>query len=277
METRRAAVHKLAAGVAAGALGGQRWGTLLVPSVGVQLYTLRAEMQKSVGATLARLAQIGYREVEFAGYFNHPPKDVAALLKQHGLSAPAAHVPIEVMRTKWDQTLDDAATVGHRYLIVPYLGDSERTADGYRRVAEEFNRAAERARARGLRFGYHNHDFEFAPLGSTTGFDLLLRHTTPSLVEFELDLFWIAKGAGRGRALEYFAAHPGRFPCVHVKDMTSQGTMVDVGAGTLDFRALFAQASKAGIKHFFVEHDNPSDPFASVTASYRALAAIPVK
>lgn len=277
--TRREALGRLSGFLAAGVAADHWWNAVgtAVPRVGLQLYTLRTEMQKSVASTLARVAAIGYREVEFAGYFNHTPKAVAALLEQHGLTAPAAHVPIELMRTQWDQSLDDAAAVGHQWVVIPYIVEAERTADGYRRIADELDQAGARARARGLRLGYHNHDFEFAPLGNTTGFEILATRTTPSLVEFELDLFWTTKGAGRESILAHFAARPGRFPLVHVKDMAADGSMVDVGAGTIDFRGIFANAKQGGIKHYFVEHDNPKDPFASVSASYRALSAIPAR
>jgi sugar phosphate isomerase/epimerase len=88
----------------------------------------------------------------------------------------------------------------------------------------------------------------------------------------ELDLFWLAKGGGDPAA--YFAQHPGRFAMVHVKDMSSDGAMVDVGSGTLDFARVFAAAERAGIRHAFVEHDSPSDPLASIRASYDALSRL---
>jgi sugar phosphate isomerase/epimerase len=145
------------------------------------------------------------------------------------------------------------------------------SVDAARKLGEEFNRAGEAARTRGLTFAYHNHDYEFAPLGSTTCYDVLLATCDPKLVEFELDLFWITK-AGKD-PLTYLAQQPGRFPMVHVKDMAADGAMVDVGAGTIDFAKIFA-AANGGIRHYFVEHDNPADPFGSIAASYAALAAL---
>jgi sugar phosphate isomerase/epimerase len=167
------------------------------------------------------------------------------------------------------QDLDDAA-VGHKYVRGVGPAEERSSVDAAPKLGR-FQPGGEAARKRGMTFAYHNHDFEFVPLGSTTCYDVLLATCEPSLVEFELDLFWITK-AGKD-PLAYLAQQPGRFSMVHVKDMTADGSMVDVGAGTIDFAKIFA-AANGGIKHHFVEHDNPSDPFASIAASYRALLAL---
>ncbi|MBI2614110.1 MAG: sugar phosphate isomerase/epimerase, partial [Gemmatimonadetes bacterium] len=232
--------------------------------IGLQLYTVRGEMGKDVERTLARVAEIGYREVEFAGYFNREPKAVRAALDAVGLAAPSAHVPFESLEKAWRKTLDDAGVVGHRYLVVPWIPEEQRQgADGYRRVGEMFNRAGEEAKKAGIQFGYHNHDFEFPPVEGRVPYDVLLESTDPALVHMELDLYWI-RFAG-GDPLAYFTRYPGRFALVHVKDMdaTPQHGMVDVGSGVIDFKAIFAQRAQAGIRHFFVEHDNPASPFDS--------------
>lgn len=237
---------------------------------GVQLYTVRSEMQKSVERTLARVAEIGYREVEFAGYFGKKPAEVAALLKANGLTAPAAHVDRGSL-AQWDKVLDQAAEAGHRWVIVAWVPDADRgSVASYQRLAAEFNRAGAAARKRGLAFAYHNHDFEFKALpgSGTTGHTVLIAECDPAAVQFELDLYWITK-AGHD-AVRYVTEHPERFPLVHVKDMRADGTMTEVGQGTIDFQRIFA-AARGGIRHFFVEHDQPADPFASITTSLAAL------
>ena len=242
--------------------------------IGVQLYTVRQAMQESVESTLEQVARIGYKEVEFAGYFRRTPQQIRSLLDGHGLAAPSSHGgDLNTIRTRWAQALEDARVVGHRYLVCASLPRSEQTADGYKRVAAEFNRAGEEAARAGIMLAYHNHDFEFRPLGDTIGYDILLAECDPKLVQMQMDLFWIVKG-GRD-PLAYFAKHPGRFCSVHVKDMDANGGMVDVGAGRLPFAAYFAQAKYAGIRHYFVEHDNPGDPMASIRASYEYLAKMP--
>src|SRR6266576_470043 len=127
------------------------------------------------------------------------------------------------------------------------------------------------AKAAGLQFAYHNHDFEFAPLEGKLPYDVLLAETDPKLVQLEVDLYWITKGGQD--PLAYFARWPGRFPMVHVKDSAGppDHRIVEVGAGKIDFKKIFAQSDQAGIKHYFVEHDEPADAFASIRASCEYL------
>lgn len=239
--------------------------------IGVQLYTVRDEMARDVERTLARVAEIGYQEVEFAGYFDRDPKAIRATLDAVGLSAPSAHVPFEALGDPWHKTLDDAQAVGHRYVVVPWIPEEHRTLDGYRRVGEMFNRAGEEGKKAGIQFGYHNHNFEFPPVEGRVPYDVLLESTDAQLVQMELDLFWI-RAAG-GDPLAYFARYPGRFAMVHVKDMdgTPQHGMVEVGSGVIDFKSIFARREQAGIRHFFVEHDDPKSPFDSIRASFGYL------
>lgn len=241
-------------------------------AIGVQLYTVRQAMAQDVEGTLARVAQIGYREVEFAGYFDRTPKAVRAALDAAGLTAPSAHIPFESLGNQWSQTLEAAHAVGHRYLVVPSIPEEQRkTLDGYRRVGEVFNRAGEQARQAGIQFAYHNHNFEFPPMEGQVPYDVLLGDSDPHLVQLELDLYWLVNAGGD--PLAYFARWPGRFPMVHVKDMdgTPQHGMTDVGGGVINFKGIFARRDQAGIHHFFVEHDNPASPFDSIGASYRYL------
>jgi sugar phosphate isomerase/epimerase len=246
--------------------------------IGVQLYTVRAEMAKDVEGTLARIAGIGFKEVEFAGYFNHSPDQVKGLLTRLGLRSPAGHMPYEGLNDaqSWGRVLDDANRIGHEYVIIAWTPQEvRRTMEDWKRVAERFNWAGQRAKEAGLTFAYHNHDFEFKPLEGQIPFDLLLAETDPALVKIEMDLYWITLGGHD--PLAYFRRFPGRCPMVHVKDMKRGGErplMVDVGKGDIDFRAIFARREQAGMRHFFVEHDEPADPLASVEASYRYLSSL---
>ena len=241
--------------------------------IGLQLYTVRDMMKANVEDTLAKVAGIGYKEVEFAGYFDRTPAAVRATLDKLGLTSPASHIGYDAIDpAKIAATLDAANTIGNKYIIVAYLVDTQRkTLDDYKRHAERFNRAGEAAKARGLQFAYHNHDFEFVPLDGKVPYDVLLESTDPSLVKMEMDLYWITFAGSDWSA--YFNRWPGRFPLVHVKDSAGapKHEMRDVGGGSIPFATIFGQRKKGGIEHFFVEHDNPKDPIASITASYQHL------
>jgi len=237
--------------------------------IGVQLYTVRRELEKDFEGTLARVAALGYREVEFAGYFNRPPKEVRTLLERHRLASPAAHVPLAALRGSLQEMIDAARLIGHKYLLVAYLpAEERRSPDDYRRHADLFNEAGERLRKAGLRFAYHNHDFEFEPTGGHIPYDLLLERTDPRLVKMEMDLYWTVKGGAS--PLKYFEKYPGRFHLLHVKDMdsTPRRYFTEVGRGVIDFKTIFAGAGRAGVRHYFVEQDQtPGSPFDSLKLS----------
>jgi len=244
-----------------------------VKRCGVQLYTIRGEMEKGVEASLARVARIGYKEVEFAGYFGRTPKQIADALKANGLTSPSVHIPVSEILKNPNATLDALETIGHRYAIMPFVDVRDRdTIAKYEKLADQLNEAGALTKKRGIQMAYHNHDFEFQLTDGKIPFHVLLERCDTSLVQFEMDLFWTNK-AGRN-PLDYFAKYPGRFPCVHVKDMKSDGSMTDVGSGTIPFASYFARASQAGIKHYYVEFDNPPDAWASITTSFKALSAL---
>ena len=254
-----------------------------IKKVGMQLYTVRTALEKDFDGTLARVAAIGYKEVEFAGYFGHTPVQVRDALKAHGLRSPAAHIdyPTVSDAAKWAKTLDDAKIIGHSYLVNPWIDPPLRNQpDFWKRAADTYNTAAAAAKKHGIQFCYHNHNFEFYPRQDAAGktpIDILLESCDPKLVKFELDLCWIS-AAGKD-PLDYFRLYPGRFPLVHVKGLrqvpaaSSTPTPIeqvlpdvsDVGHDdVIDWKRIFAQAKQAGIEHYFVEHDVPKDPFASL-------------
>ena len=242
--------------------------------IGVQLYTVRSLMSEDVAGTLDAVAGIGYREVEFAGYFGHSPAEVRQWLDAAGLTAPAVHVGIpELTGEGLEASIEAARTLGHRWIVLPSLPGEMQTSDGYGRAAEILNTAGAAAAEADLRVGYHNHAFEFDTVGEddATGYDLLLQHLDPSLVDLEIDFHWSAVGGADSAAL--LRENPGRFPLCHVKDLSADGQMVDVGAGEIDWTELFALSDTAGLRHYFVEHDRPGDPLASIEASYRFLSA----
>jgi sugar phosphate isomerase/epimerase len=262
-----------------------------IDRIGLQLYTVRDAMKTDVEGTIAKVAATGYKEVEFAGYFDHSPKAIRAILDENGLASPSCHVSYHFVEKHWDETLEAAKTVGHSYIICPWIDEKQRAKPGgWKRAADLFNKAGEAAQKEGIQFGYHNHSFEFQPdasLGGKLPYDFLLAETDPKLVAMEMDLCWISV-AGKD-PLSYFEKYPGRFPLVHVKDWVKDSThssgykgamgqsvkyagrMADVGQGSINWKNLFAHDSKAGIKHYFVENDDPKSAFDDIKISYNYL------
>jgi sugar phosphate isomerase/epimerase len=255
-----------------------------VDPIGVQLYTVRESMKKDLPGTIAKVAQVGYKEVEFAGYFDHSPKEIRSILDQNGLKAPSAHIEYSVLDEKWPGVLEAAQVVGHQYIVCPWIDDEVRKQNRWKEAAAKFNKAAETSKKAGIQFAYHNHHFEFVKVDGKYAYDILLEETDPKLVQMEMDLCWM-NIAGQD-PINYFDRYPGRFPMVHVKDVKKIPPkqddrpvnfdnvfpeMTSVGNGVIDFKKIFAQSDKAGIKHYFVENDYPKSEFEDIRASYEYL------
>ncbi len=246
--------------------------------IGLQLYTVRDLMEKDFDGTLEKLAQIGYQNMEFAGYFNKTPQQVRATLDRLKLVSRSSHIGANLMRADAAKEIASAKTIGQEYITLPsYPFARTGGIDAWKQGAAEFNKWGAMCRDAGIRLAYHNHNAEFAAVdGGPTGYDVLMRETDPALVDFEMDLYWTVFADQNPIAL--FAKYPGRFTMWHVKDMVVTGTtkgMAPVGGGTVDFKSIFAKAGQSGLKYFFVEHDNaaagPGGSLASAQASYSYL------
>jgi len=233
--------------------------------VGLQLYSIRDLMKADLPGTLHRVHEIGYNEVEFAGYFGQTPAQIRALLHKNDLTSPSTHVGIEMLEKDAPKVFGDAKAIGHEWVTLAYLAEERRkTLDDWKKFPALFNQWGAQAKAAGLRFAYHNHNFEFVTVDGTD----------PTLVDFEMDIYWVTVGGAD--PFDLFSRYPGRFKLAHVKDSGGppDNKMVDVGSGKIDFRAIFAQSDKAGFKHYFVEHDQPADPIATIRNSYNYLHAL---
>jgi len=255
-----------------------------VEHVGVQLYTVRDAMKADFDGTLAKVASIGYKEVEFAGYFDRTPQQVRATLDKNGLKAPSTHVQYDELDAKFPSVIEASKTIGLKYIVCPWIPEELRKSpDIWKQAAEKFNRCGEQTKKAGMQFAYHNHWFEFLPVDGKLPYDELLKLCDKDLVKMELDLCWIT--AAGADPVKYFNLHPGRFPLVHVKDLKKLPTitaggpqnfgdtvdLTEVGSGLIDWKSLFARSGKAGIDVYVVEHDHPKAPFDSIKTSYEYL------
>ena len=238
--------------------------------LGLQLYTVRDLMASDLAATLELVVDIGYQEVEFAGYFDRAPVDIRRHIERVGLSAPAAHVQYTDFSDDAGRVTGAAAEAGHRYLVVPSIAKDQRSLDDYRRHCDNFNHWGEACKAAGLQFAYHNHVFEFEVTDGEIPYELLLAETDPNLVKMELDLCWAR--AGNADVVAYFEKWPGRFPLLHLKDY--DGSDADIGDGDVAFDDILAHVELAGVAHGFIERDQPADARRSIEKNYDAMSPI---
>jgi sugar phosphate isomerase/epimerase len=267
---------------AVGAIAGLKARTLFAQTkakskldrIGLQLHTVRDMMKKSVSRTLTTVAKAGYKEVEFAGYFNKPVVEVKKMLDDNGLVSPSANVAMTDLGPMWEAFLEDANTLGQQYLTVTWIDAPERTLDGYKRVAARFNAAGARARREGVQLAYHNSSYEWMPVRGRIPYQILLDECDAQNLAMEADAYWMRQA--KQDPLTWFAKYPGRFHMLHAKDMgpAPRRAMLDVGKGTLDWRALLSEGTRAGVKHVFVENDQARDPLASIRSSYKYLRGL---
>ncbi len=261
-----------------------------IEKIGIQLYTLRDLFNQDFRGTLDKLAAIGYREVELSSSIKASPKEQKAAFARHGITAPSTHRAYEELTDKWPGVLEECAMMGNRYIVIPGITDElHSNPDGYKIAADTFNHAGETSKKAGIQLCFHNHWAEFVPDASGhKPFDILLEHGDPQLLKIEMDLGW-SSVAGID-PLKYFAKYPGPFPagaCKRLQEAARLTTtvysghfdgdetiadMTSVGSGIVDWKRIFAHSEQAGIKHYFVEHDQPQDPMEVARDSYAYLA-----
>lgn len=250
---------------------------------GIQLYTINDAMKSDARGALQRLREIGYVEVESAGYGGLSAKQFRGLLDEAGLSCPSAHLQFDPAHL--DPAFEEAHALGAKFAVVSYMrplvipADAPKNVfhtgmslDEAKRSAELANRIGEAAQRAGLEFTYHNHNHEFADVGSgQTGYDVLLKETDPKRVKFQIDCGWMIF-AGHD-PMAYFKQYPHRFPLIHVKDFLArekgstdmQGA--ELGHGSVDYKPIFGAAAKAGLQHYFVEQEGPFARMSTLDAA----------
>jgi sugar phosphate isomerase/epimerase len=251
-------------------------------AVGLQIYTLRDSIFKDPKGVLQKVASFGYEELEAFAYgdgkiFGMTYSEFGTFTKGLGMKVTSGHYPLDMARgDKWQQAIDDAKSIGQEYMVVPYINEPERTTiDSYKAICQALNKAGEMCNKSGIRFGYHNHAFEFDTVEGQIPYELMLKELDPKLVGMELDIYWVYR-AGKD-AVELFDKYPSRFEQWHVKDMdkTDKDKNADVGTGSIDWKAIFAKAKQSGMKHFYVEQESyPGEPINSVEASIKNLKKI---
>lgn len=303
MTNRRSFIKSSTALAAAGLLMKQQafadfFDKRAMPPAGLQLFTFFNTMDNDVNGTLKKIAEIGYKEIESAfskkgGFYGYSAKEFNKVLNDLGLSWKSHHVigapfklppgakpptgpdgkpitipPMKNLRDNMQELVDTVAEAKIPYLVcasTPYS-----TAEELKSSIDTLNKTNEACKKAGLKFAYHNHDGEFKTFDGKVPYDVMLSETG---VLMELDICWTVK-AGID-PVELFKKHPGRFHLWHVKDIDKdmKGPQ-PVGTGIIDWKRLFANASTSGMTHYFIEHDMPADPVASITTSFENLKRV---
>ena len=261
-------------------------GALLTPSIslahsnketyGVQLYTFREEMAKDAIGTLKKIAGLGIKEIESAKsskghYYGLSPSVMKSTCEELGMILKSGHVHLDA---NFDKTMEEAVAAGQEYLICSSMPSNGQTIANYTKVAEAFNKAGEACKKLGLKFGYHNHEYEFETHKGKVLYDVLMDETEPDLVHMELDLGWVI--IAQKDPIDYFKKYQGRFPLWHLKDMNMlKKESTEFGKGGLDIPTMMKNKKLAGVKHLFIEQEEYAHtPFKSMAHNMKYLSNI---
>ena len=246
-------------------------------NVGLQLWSIREEVEKDLLGMLEEVAEMGYKGVQFAGFFDHTAEAVKAKMDEVGIKATGAHVRIEQLENHFEETLRYHETIGNKLIIIPALPESMRTTEeDYKRTAEQMNEIGRKAHAAGFTLAYHNHDFEFDVFDGKTGFDILFENTDVDHLKMELDCFW-ASYTGND-PLEIIEKYAGRVVSLHIKDMKvvdNTPISTELGTGTLPLVEYIKKGEAHNVKWFIVEQEDfTGNPVESAAQNVKTISTI---
>lgn len=274
---RRIFLKSLGASAAAFAVPTSRLATSnRLERIGLELYAVRNAMRADPERTLAAIRAIGYTNVELLwsfGNFGRTTSQVRESLDHEGLHAPSAHINPDLLADpgKWSKALEDAATLGQEYLIVPSLpAEAERSLDGWRLWADRFNLAGTAARKSKLWLAFHNEPTHMKPINGTVPYDLFLERLDPAAVRLQLDVGNMVMGGGD--PMQYLARHRDWYWSFHLKDVIPDRSRdTELGTGTFDFKRFLSAVPDLPSKPCYVEQEEPRDEIASARQNYRYL------
>ncbi len=244
--------------------------------IGLQLWSVKGLCAEDFADALKKVSDIGYDGVEFAGFYDMPSEDLKKILDDLGLDACSSHTRINLLKDSFDEVIEYNRVIGNEYIICPYLPDDMRgSADEWKRTAELFNEWGRKCRDNGMKFGYHNHAFEFEKVDGKYGYDILGENTDPGLVLFEIDTYWV-EYAGL-KSIDFMKKYNDRLDLLHIRELKSfeEKKSTEIGNGVMDFKSITRMAKVFGTEWFIIEQGDFEKPhLQSVTEGYEYLRSI---
>ena len=288
----------------------------MLEKIGIQFFSLPSMLDRDLMGAISMLSKIGYREAELygpypfsnpsaierwnavtpslgfkgSGFFGHSVKEMKKLLDENGLSVPSIHTDFDTLQTNMNDLGETSQILGNTYVVLPSIpSDKRKSLDDYKIIAEAFNKIGEGAKKQGIKFAYHNHGYGLNEVDGQIPLELIFSGTDPSLVFFEMDLFWTTAGGADPIAL--LEKHKDRYRLIHIKDMIKKvhfsgdggdskqwielfPYMTTAGSGVLDLKSIIMKAKENGVKHFIVEQDMVSEPQIALKTSFDYLNSL---
>jgi sugar phosphate isomerase/epimerase len=240
--------------------------------IGVQAYSVRDALKADFSGSMKKIGDMGYSYIEAydltldGKLFGMAPAEYKKIVEDNGIELISSHCSY-FNKEQAPKVVEASQEAGLKYLIVPWLNDEYRS--DYLKVSNTLNEVGEQFKDAGIKFGYHNHAFEFEKVGDKYALEVMLENTDPELVTFELDLYWVVNAGADPVAM--INKYPGRFSMYHVKDANKALEQTTVGSGIIDFQALLAAKEKAGMEYYFVEDERTETPFENIQSAIEYL------
>jgi sugar phosphate isomerase/epimerase len=241
-----------------------------IDTFGLQLYSLRDDLPKDPKGVLQKVSSFGYKQIEsyehdkLGMFWGMTNTDFKKYMDDLGMVIVASHCNIN---KDFEKKVNDAAAIGMKYLICPSV-DTQKTVDDYKKIAAQFNQCAEICKKAGIRFAYHNHDHDFKKIEGQIPQDIYMQNTDASLVDFEMDIFWVVTSGNDPE--EWLNKYPNRFRFCHIKDRikgtTEREASCDLGKGSIDFKKVLKTAKDKGMQYYIVEQEryDGSNPLKAI-------------
>jgi sugar phosphate isomerase/epimerase len=277
--------------------------------IGLQLFSIPKMLEKDFREGIAFVAELGYSEVELygpysfsapeaiagwravtpqlgfsgSGFFGLAAAQVHSILSEHRLAAPSMHTDLLTLQQGMGALAEAAHVLGATYVTLPGIpAEKRKSLDDFKRMADSFNSIGNEAHRNGLKFAYHNHGYGLHAMQGQIPLQLMLQQTDPTLVFFEMDIYWMT--AGGGDPVQYLKDYPTRYKMLHLKDMKERRQfkgdggdpsqwielfpyMTSVGDGVLDIKGIVSQGRRSAVEHFFVEQDMVANPQVALKRS----------
>ncbi|MCD6322900.1 MAG: sugar phosphate isomerase/epimerase [Clostridiales bacterium] len=240
-------------------------------NIGLQLYSIREISEKDFFGAIKLTADSGYDGIEFAGYFDTPAKELKKVLDGNGIVACGTHTGFEELENEFNKTVEYNLEIDNRYIIIPWIPTEMcDSRDSWLKTAEKMNFMNDKIRSQGIKFGYHNHAFEFEKFDGNYGYDILAENTAPDIL-LEIDTFWVEYAGGN--VVEYVKKYKDRLDLIHIKDMNDDRISTEIGSGNMDFFSIVEAADETD--WFIVEQEAFSIPMEkSIKISFDYLKGI---
>jgi sugar phosphate isomerase/epimerase len=239
---------------------------------GLQLYSVREELGKDFAGTMRLIAQMGYKTVEFAGYYDIPALQMKTILTETGLKGVSSHILLDELMSDLYGQIEYSSIIGASYIVIPHI-PREQFIDNklFEQLVTSLTWIGAELKRYGLQLAYHNHTLEFERIGGKYLLEQLTDSISSDLLKLEIDVAWMAK-AGVD-PVTYFPQLKGRVPLIHIKDIDREGNITEVGKGVLNFPSIYAAAKAAGLTYYFVEQDTSRHPLLSARMNLNYLTA----